>query len=214
MKRVGGLWETLTSWPNLVEAAHRAALGKRSRPDVAEFLARQESLLPRLRNALLEGSYRPGAYRVFEIREPKPRLISAAPFLDRVVHHALTQVLEPVFEQRFSAHSFACRKGKGTHAAVAHAARAARHCEYALCLDVRKYFASIDHSILSDRLARVIKCERTLALASVIIGGSNEQEAAAWYFDGDDLFTPHTPWINSSNGNCGPQPTRDMSMIC
>lgn len=190
MKRVGGLWETLTSWPNLVEAAHRAALGKRSRPDVAEFLARQESLLPRLRSALLDGSYRPGEYRVFEIREPKPRLISAAPFLDRVVHHALTQVLEPVFERRFSAHSFACRKGKGTHAAVAHAARAARDCEYALCLDVRKYFASIDHAILADELARVIKCRETLALASAIIAGSNEQEPAQWYFEGDDLFTP------------------------
>ncbi|MCP5114983.1 MAG: hypothetical protein GY953_29485, partial [bacterium] len=100
MKRVGGLWETLVSFENLHEAARRAALGKKKRPDVAALLMEQEIELVKLRQELQSGEDRPGAYRELRVGDPKPRLISAAPFRDRVVHHALTQVLEPVFERR------------------------------------------------------------------------------------------------------------------
>ena len=113
MKRVGGLWPEVTSWPNLFEAARRAALGKKRRPEVAAFLFDLEPRLAQLRRELLDGSYQPGPYRMFRIFEPKPREISAAPFRDRVVHHALTSVLEPVFERRFSPNSFACPSGQG-----------------------------------------------------------------------------------------------------
>jgi hypothetical protein len=98
VKRVGGLWPQLISFANLLLAARRAAAGKRTRPDVAAFLLDLEPQLVRLQCELRDGSYTPGPYRCFPIRDPKPRLISAAPFRDRVVHHALTQVLEPVFE--------------------------------------------------------------------------------------------------------------------
>jgi RNA-directed DNA polymerase len=91
------------------------ARGKRSRLDVARFLLNLESELWLLRRELEEERYHPGPYRSFRVRDPKPRLISAAPFRDRVVHHALTQVLEPIFERRFSKDSFACREGFGTH---------------------------------------------------------------------------------------------------
>jgi hypothetical protein len=190
MKRVGGLWSRLVSWENLEEAARRAAVGKRSRPDVAVFLMDRENELVRLRRALAAGEYVPGRYREFTIREPKPRLISAAPFRDRVVHHALTQVLEPVFEPRFAPVSFACRRGLGTHAALRYVQQAATRCSYALKADFRKYFANIDHEILLEELRRGIKCERTLQLAATIVAGSNTQEAADWYFPGDHLFTP------------------------
>ena len=191
MKRAGGLWDNLIAFENLHEAARRAALGKRKRPDVATFLMEQETELVRLRCELESGEYRPGPYRQFRVNEPKPRLISAAPFRDRVVHHALTQVLEPAFERRFSKDSFACRKGFGTHRALARAKEAAARFPFVLKCDVRKYFASIDHGILKGLLARVVKCQRTLALAGVIIGGSNPQEEVIHYFPGDDLFTPH-----------------------
>ncbi len=190
MKRVGGLWPQVVSLENLFEAVRRASLGKKCRPDVAAFLCGQETEVIALQRELLSGEYCPGEYRVFQIREPKPRQISAAPFRDRVVHHALTQVLEPVFERRFLPVSFACRTGFGSHAAVDKVQAAARHGGYALRCDIRKYFASVDHEILQERLERVVRCKPTLELAGRIIAGSNPQEAVDWYYPGDDLFTP------------------------
>src|SRR5271166_942717 len=118
MKRIGNLWGRVTSWENLMEAARIAARGKRKRRDVARFLLELEPELCRLQGELEDGSYRPGRYRTFWIWDPKPRQISAAPFRDRVVHHALTQVLEPVFERRFTQYSFASRGGFGQHRAL------------------------------------------------------------------------------------------------
>jgi hypothetical protein len=190
MKRAGGLWPVVTSWRNLVRALRRAATGKRARPDVALFLHDWEPRLIHLERELESGEYAPGGYRTFMVRDPKPRRISAAPFRDRVVHHALTQVLEPVFERRFAAQSYACRTGFGTHRALDAAARACAAYPLVLQCDIRKYFPSLDHRILKEQLARVIKCAPTIRLAELIIDGSNEQEAAQAYFHGDDLFTP------------------------
>jgi retron-type reverse transcriptase len=190
MRRVGNLWPQLTSFGNLALAAHDAAAGKRRRPDVAAFFLDLEWHLLELRKELLEGRYSPGPYRTFQLLDPKPRLISAAPFRDRVVHHALTQVLEPVFEPRFSPCSFACRVGMGTHKALERAQAGVRRFSYVLKCDVRKYFASIDHEILKTRLARAVKCGPTLDLASRIVAGWNSPEKIVRYYPGDDLFTP------------------------
>ncbi|MCP5117073.1 MAG: RNA-dependent DNA polymerase, partial [bacterium] len=158
---------------------------------VARFRLDLEWELCRLRRELEDGSYQPGPYRTFWLRDPKPRLISAARFRDRVVHHALTQLLEPVFERQFQPDSFACRKGFGTHKAVARARQASGKYRFVLKCDVRKYFATIDHGILNGLLAKVVKCKRTLDLAGKIIDGSNEQEEVITYFPGDDLFAPY-----------------------
>ncbi len=190
MKRADGLWEQVVAWRNLAAAARAAARGKRSRPDVAAFLLDLETEICCLRRELCEGSYVPGGYRTFVVREPKRRLISAAAFRDRVVHHALTRVLEPHFERRFSSRSFACRRGYGTHAALKGVKRACGRFRFALRCDVVKYFASIDHEILMELLGRVVACERTLDLARRIVAGSNPQEPVIAYFPGDDLFTP------------------------
>jgi retron-type reverse transcriptase len=190
VKRIGNLWPELVSLPGLLGAAKKAAAGKRTRPDVAAFLMNLEGEVLRLQRELVSGAYEPGEYRTFEILDPKPRLIAAAPFRDRVVHHALTGVLEPVFERRFSAHSYACRPGKGTHAALAGAKKGVRRFPYALKCDVRKYFATIDHTILNEQLARVVKCRQTLDLAAKIIAGWKQKEDSVRYFPGDDLFTP------------------------
>ncbi len=153
MKRIGNLWPQVTSWENLMESARAAARGKRKRPDVARFLHEVEPNLCALQRELEEGTYRPGAYRTFWIHDPKPRQISAAPFRDRVVHHALTSVLEPVFEPRFIDYSFASRKGFGQHRALNLAQDACRQYRYVLKCDIRKYFPSIDHAILKDLIA-------------------------------------------------------------
>lgn len=92
MKRLGQLWETLTSWDNLLLAYHKARRGKRSRPAVAKFTLDLEPELLLLQQQLRSGEYLPGAYRQFTIYDRKPRLISAAPFRDRVVHHALMNI--------------------------------------------------------------------------------------------------------------------------
>ena len=190
MKRIGNLWPSLATFGNLLSAALSAAARKRSRPDVAAFFLSLESNLIALCEQLNAGIYRPGPYHTFQIRDPKPRRISAAPFRDRVVHHALTRVLEPIWEPRFLPDSFACRKGLGTHLAVQRARQAAAAYPYVLKCDIRKYFASIDHQILNSLLARVLKCPPTLDLAATIIAASNPQEPVDWYFPGDNLFSP------------------------
>ena len=118
MKRHGNLWEQVISFEALLRAAEQARKGKRFRPAVAAFHFDQERALWKLHEELTTKTYRPGAYRSFFIYEPKKRQISAAPYRDRVVHHALVNVLEPIYERTFIADSYACRKGKGTHAAV------------------------------------------------------------------------------------------------
>jgi retron-type reverse transcriptase len=192
MKRIGNLWPEVTSFENLLAAALAASAGKRKRPDVAAFLLGLEPELLELRRQLLSREYRTGAYRTFTIHDPKPRKISAAPFRDRVVHHALTRVLEPIFEKRFSNNSFACRTGMGTHKALERAKEGTRRFRYALKCDVRKYFASIDHAILNAQLARTIKCAPTLDLAALIIEGFPPgADDSIRYFPGDDLFSPY-----------------------
>ena len=190
MKRYGGLWPKLVAFPNLVRAAHKAARGKRSLANVAAFLFDLESHLCRLQDELEERTYTPGPYHTFRIFEPKERLISAAPFRDRVVHHALCNVLEPIFERTFISDSYACRKGKGTHAAVDRFTQFARRCRHVLKADIRKYFPSIDHAILKGLLARKVKDKGVLWLANRIIDHSNPQEAVEDWFPGDDLFAP------------------------
>lgn len=118
MKRKGHLWGALTSFSNLLRAAEKAQRGKRKLANVARFHFDLENELLRLQEELRCKTYQPGKYRTFQIYEPKPRMISAAPYRDRVVHHALCSILDFVFEPTFIFDSYACRRGKGTHAAL------------------------------------------------------------------------------------------------
>jgi retron-type reverse transcriptase len=190
MKRVGNLWPDLNSFANLYRAYRLARRGKRAQPQIERFEYRREEELARLADELEQGTYRPGGYRTFLLHDGKPRLISAAPFRDRVVHHAFCNVVEPVFERRFIHDSYASRKGKGTHAAIRRYQEFARGKAYVLKGDVRKFFPSVDHAILLERLARKIKDPRVLELTRVIVAHSNPQEPVPGYFPGDDLFTP------------------------
>ncbi len=104
------------------------------------------------------------------MRDSKRRLISAAPFRDRVGHHALVNVIEPLFEERFIGDSYANRVGKGTHRALDRCQRFARHYRYVLQCDVRQFFPSVDHAILCVQLARVIGDEDVMWLVDQIVG--------------------------------------------
>lgn len=191
MKRAGGLFPRIVAWENLALAAAKARRGKRWRGNVLAFEDGREEELLRLQDELASGRYEPGAYRTFRIARPVPRLISAAPYRDRVVHHALINVLGPVLERGMVFDTYANRVGKGTHAALDRFTASARRHRYLLKADICLFFPSIDHRILVDLLARKVKCRRTLELAAAIVAASNPQEPAERYFPGDDLFTPY-----------------------
>jgi RNA-directed DNA polymerase len=189
-KRHHKLFEQIASFQALHEAAMRAICGKRSKPGAAAFMANLERNLLRIEQSLREGSWRGGNYTVIHVRDPKPRMVSAAPFADRVVHHALCSVVEPIFERGFIADSYANRKGFGTHRAIARYEHYRDRYAYVLRCDIYRYFPSIDHAIVKADLRRRIACAPTLALLDAIIDGSNPQEPINLIFPGDDLFTP------------------------
>ena len=191
MRRTKDLYDRICSWPNLLLAARWAQRGKRSKANVAAFNFDRERELLRIQEELLAQTYRPGPYFEFYIYEPKKRLISAAPYRDRVVHHALCSVVEPLLDRTFIDNSFACRAGKGQHKAADRFTHYARRHRYVLKCDIQKYFPSIDHEILLGRIARTIGDPYARWLVRTIIESSNPQEPFAPYFPSDDLFTPH-----------------------
>jgi hypothetical protein len=183
-------FEEICSFSNLLTAFGKAAKGKRKGLAAAGFEYRMADRLLDLRQDLLQGSYRPGKYTHFFIHEPKKRLISAAPFRDRVVHHALCNVIEPLFEERFIADSYANRINKGTHRAVERLQEFARHHETALRLDIVQHFPSIDHEILAGILEPVIANHRAMDLVRKILASGNGADSVCWQrpFAGDDLL--------------------------
>ncbi|MFI0398635.1 MAG: reverse transcriptase domain-containing protein [Thiolinea sp.] len=191
MRRLNHLWEEMTSFDNLLLAYHKARKGKRSREEVARFGLQMDKELIRIQARLRHQTWQPSPYRLFTIYERKPRLISAAPFRDRVVHHALMNVLEPLLDKRFIADTYACRQGHGVHLAVKRYQEWAKNHAYALKLDVSRYFPSIDHAILKQQLAERIKDKSVLWLFGTIIDHAPDfPREYPLYFSGDDLFTP------------------------
>jgi len=190
------LYTRICDWDNLYRAYRRARKGKRGREPVANFEYNLEANLAQLHRELVERTYQPGQYNSFFIYEPKRRLISAAPFRDRVVHHALCQVIEPIFERSFIHDSYANRVGKGTHRALDCCTHFARRYRYVLQCDVRQFFPSIDHEILRHILGKHIACPDTMSLIDRILAsgvGVLSEEYQMQWFPGDDLFAVHRP---------------------
>lgn len=188
--------EKVIAWENLLLAWRKAPRGKRGKPGVAGFEHQVADKLLALQSVLRAGTWRPGGYVHFYIHEPKRRLISAAPFEDRVVHHALCNRIEPVFERLFIPDSYANRPGKGTHRAVDRLQQFAKRYRYVLRLDIVKHFPSIDHAILLDTLTLQLHDDRLLHLALRIIAsgeGVLDQEYDMVWFPGDDLFAACRP---------------------
>jgi len=178
----------VVSFANLKDAARKARRGKSRRPDVEDFSLREETHLLALREELLAGAYVPGGYRLFEIREPKRRMIAAAPFRDRVLHHALCNVMQPVLERSFLARSFSCQRGKGTTAGRDCCRRLVNAHRYVLKCDIRKFFPSIDHEILLGQLARRISCPGVMGVVRQIVASYRTgPDIAPAFFPGDDL---------------------------
>lgn len=191
MKTHKKLYSQIYNFQNLLVAATNAQKGKKCFPEISRFNIHLEENLFTLQEELSNKTYQPGQYRAFKVMIPKERMISAAPYRDRVVHHALCNITAPLFEKTFIYDSYANRKGKGTHKALDRFQYYARQYEYVLKCDIRKFFPSIDHELLKQELRWKIACEDTLWLMDKIIDNSNPQEPHLVYFPNDDLFTPH-----------------------
>jgi retron-type reverse transcriptase len=163
---------------------------------VAAFEIDLEANLFRLQRELETQTYRPGPYDSFYIYDPKHRLISAAPFRDRVVHHALCNVIEPIFEPTFIFDSYANRVGKGTHKALDRCQEFARRFRYVLQCDLRQFFPSIDHGVLRAILGRKIADPDVMWLINRILEsgvGVLVDEYDMVYFPGDGLWAVERP---------------------
>lgn len=167
MKRVGFLFEQAFTPESLYQAWEDASRGKRGKRATLEFGRNLGPNLDALHAELHSGTYKPQPYTEFLVYEPKQRTIFAPAFRDLVVQHAIYRLTYPIFNRTFIDQSYACRVGKGTHAAADYAQAALRHCapdSYILQLDIKKFFYSIVRSTLQKMLERQIKDKRFVAV--------------------------------------------------
>jgi RNA-directed DNA polymerase len=190
------LYAKVVDWSNLLLAYRKAAKGKRGMQAAAGFEHQLADRLLLLEEELSNFTYRPCGYRSFTIYDPKERRISAAEFRDRVVHHALCRVIEPIFEQGFIADSYANRTGKGTHRAIDRLQQLSRKYRYVLRSDIVQHFPSIDHEILFRIIAETIRDEQVLWLVDRIIRsgeGVLVDEYEMVFFPSDNLLAACRP---------------------
>jgi retron-type reverse transcriptase len=186
------LYEQIYQMDNLYLASKKAMKGKKSKSTVAKFWFYEDEKLAHIHELLKHRKYKFGRYTEFTINDNSVmRKISAAPFVDRVVHHAIMNVIEPLFEKSFIYDTYANRKGKGTLSALRRAKYYANKYEYILKIDIKKYFPSIDHEILITMIEKKIACDETMQLLIGLIENSNKQEDAFFYFSNDTLLLPY-----------------------
>ncbi|MEO0446771.1 MAG: RNA-directed DNA polymerase [Verrucomicrobiota bacterium] len=205
MKREGYLLDQISEYGNLAKAFHKAAQGKRQQSAVMRFEAKLSANLSGLGTSLRDGRVSVGRFHQFTVRDPKVRVIHAASFPERVLHHAIMNVAGAFFERGADDHSYACREGKGNGGALKYALRATTGRRYFLQMDVRKYFDSVDQSVLKRLFRRSFKEEAFLHLLDRIvdsyatapgrglpIGSLTSQYFANFYLDGLDRFVRET----------------------
>lgn len=169
MKRGGYLMESVADLDNLYLAYYKAGLGKHGKFEVIKFSMHLDENFQKLRHQLLSNSFQVGNYHYFTIFDPKKRLICAASFPERIMHHALMNVCHPYFERNLISDTYATRIGKGTYKALDKAMRAMARYQYVVKLDVRKYFDTVSHEVLKAKLRRLFKDKVLLSLFDDII---------------------------------------------
>lgn len=169
MKRHANLYTRIITFENLLNAAKKSMRGKKSKNSVITFNFNLEAELILLHQQLVDKTYQPRPYSQFEVIEPKVRKICSSDFRDRVVHHAICNLVEPIFEARSIKDSYACRVGKGSHQAVSRCQEFSRKYSYYLKCDIKKFFESIDHQVLKKILRRLFKDQDLLWILDKII---------------------------------------------
>lgn len=178
MRRHGDLWTKILDKDNIYAAYEAARKGKRWQNTVQRFENDLDQNLERIRQSLLHKSFTTSPYKEKMIYEPKKRIIYKLPFSpDRIVQHALMNVIEPIWDALFIKDSYACRKQKGIHAGSRRTMELVRKYRYCLKLDIRKFYPCVDHDILYEIIRKKIKCPDTLWLLKDIVysypGGKN-----------------------------------------
>lgn len=177
MKRIGNLYQQIYSIENLQLADQIARKGKAKQPGVIWHDKTREANIQKLHEMLRDKTYRTSEYSTFTVFEPKERLIFRLPYFpDRITHHAVMNILEPVFVSTFTADTYSCIKGRGIHACANAVKRALRNVEgtrFCLKLDIKKFYPSIDHEILKQLLRRKIKDNDLLWLLDEIIDSTD-----------------------------------------
>lgn len=170
------IFKKIISPENLFAAWYKFKKGKLKKQDVRQFWRNLEDNLFNLRNELASGRYRHGPYRSFYVHDPKRRHIHKASVRDRVLHHAIVRVIEPIFEPRFIFDSYSCRKNKGVQKAVGRfrefgwrLSRNNTKTVWALKCDIKKFFDSVDHRTLVNLIAKQVNNEKAIELAWEII---------------------------------------------
>lgn len=201
MRRASNLFEQIPEYENLCLAFHKAALGRRSHVAVRQFSEQLDLRLATLSSELLSGTMQIGRFQQFLIRDPKERVITAPCFEERVLHHAIMNVCEPVMDRWLIADTYACRVGRGREAAVQRSRQFTHRAAWFLKLDVRKYFDSVPHdrliAVLASRfrdrrlldlLERIIRGFRGAMGVGLPIGSLTSQHFANLYLGGFDRF--------------------------
>lgn len=174
MKRIGNLYDKIISLENLQLADEKARKGKLKSYGVKVHDRNREANLLALHEALKAGTYRTSEYSTFTIYEPKERIIFRLPYYpDRIVHHAVMNVLEPIWLSVFTADTYSCIKKRGIHAAAKKLRRVIdkdkQGCTYCLKIDIRKFYPSVNHDVLKSIVRRKLKDTRLLKLLDEII---------------------------------------------
>ena len=172
MKRIGNIFDSICSTENLYAAYEKAKKGKGKRYGVVLFEKDLGANLSALQRELIEGTYKTSEYDVFMVFDPKERTVYRLPFRDRIVHHAIMNILEPIWTSIFITHTYSCIKGRGIHRVLKHLKRDLQdvaNTQYCLKLDVKKFYPSIDHDVLEQIIRRKIKDVRLLDLLDGII---------------------------------------------
>jgi len=173
MKRINNLYERICSVENLQLADLTARKGKAKQPGVILHDTNKVENILKLHELMKNKTYKTSQYTTFKIYEPKERLIFRLPYYpDRITHHAIMAVMEPIFVSAFTTDTYSCIKGKGIHAAANAVKQALKNMagtQYCLKLDIRKFYPNVDHEILKAMLRRKIKDNDLLWLLDEII---------------------------------------------
>lgn len=200
MKRHGNLYDSIITTENLELAYKKARRGKSRKPSVIKFAQNPEQNLYNIHRLLINREFTTSRYTIKKIYEPKERTIFVLPFApDRIVQHAVMNILEPIWDNLFIDDSYACRKGKGIHAGSRRTMEFVRKYKYCLKCDVSKFYPSIKHDVLYNIVEKKIKCRPTLELLKDIIysvegvpiGNYTSQWFGNLYLNELDVFIKH-----------------------
>lgn len=170
VKRIGNLWNKIVNIQNIELAFDRAVRGKSNRRNVRRAKANKEKIVKQIYELLKSGNYKTSEYKTKKIYEPKERTIYILPLVpDRIVHHAIMNVLEPIWDARLINNTYSCRLGKGQHKGSQKVMQYIKYYKFVLKNDISKFYPSINHEILKQVIRRKIKDERVLQLLDGII---------------------------------------------